>query len=231
MLSVLQAKKIPLNFHRIWNRACPIFLILILVTLTPLLISEKAYGVVELGANFEYLREVYGAERENKITNRTYSATMAFYFLMYTALEFSYAQSEKLTEEHTEYRLSGSLSGFSVIGDNSSVNTYMYGVGLRQALAGRNAIIRPLISMGYAKQFISSRRDTLFKEESSGMTILVEQDVDKRRYDSAFLAFQLNIRLVGGLSLSGSVRTYFKAFEYDRARDNLRYLAGLSWIF
>lgn len=105
------------------------------------------------------------------------------------------------------------------------------GVGIKQAFANRNAAFRPMISFGYAKQFVKSTGDTLYRHETTGTDFRYVQDTTKRRYDSVFAAFELKFRLFGRISFSASVRTYFKAFEWNRAQDNMKYLAGLSWMF
>lgn len=196
-----------------------------------LLVLNPAWALMEIGGSFGYDKNVYGAARENKLTTRTYSGNWSIYMLTNTALEFTYSESERITEEHTEYRLEDELANFSVIGNNTNIMTYVYGVGIKQAFAGRNAPFRPLISFGYAKQFVSSTGDTLYRFETTGQEFRYVQSTTKRRYDSVFGSFELKFVLFGRISFTTSVRTYFKAFEWNRAQDNMKYMAGLSWMF
>ncbi len=187
--------------------------------------------MTEVGGSLGYDKEVYGTSRENTIRTRTYAGSMAFYFLQYTALELNYSHSKRMIEEHTVYSIDSAATNVSVIGNNSTLDTVVYGIGLRQALSAKDAIIRPLISLGYAKQFIKSSGDTTYRLDLTGQEITVYLPTEKRRYDSVFGTFRLQIRLTATLSLSGSVSTFFKAFEFNRAQDNLKYLLGFSWIF
>ena len=41
---------------------------------------------------------------------------------------------------------------------------------------------------------------------------------------------ELELKLTRTISLRGSVKTIFKAFEFDRAQDNVRYTIGFSWF-
>jgi hypothetical protein len=46
-----------------------------------------------------------------------------------------------------------------------------------------------------------------------------------------FGAFTLQLRLTERFSLKGSVKSLFPAFEFNKAKDNLKYLVGFSWVF
>lgn len=187
--------------------------------------------MTEVGGSVAYDKEIYGASRENKIRTRTYAGSMAFYFFQYTALELNYSNSKRMVEEHTVYSINDAATNVSVIGNNSTLETDVYGIGIRQALSARDAIIRPMISLGYAKQFVRSYGDTTYRLDLTGQEIRVFQPEDKKRYDSVFGTFRIQFRLTAGLSLSAQVATYFKAFEFNRAQDNLKYLLGFTWIF
>ncbi|MFZ8932354.1 MAG: hypothetical protein ACO20H_06975 [Bacteriovoracaceae bacterium] len=201
---------------------------LLLITFFPL--SSFAL-MTELGGSVGYDREIYGTSRENTIRTRTYSGSAAFYFLEYTAIELNYSHSTKMIEEHTVYSINDAANNVSVVGNNSTLSTEAFGIGIRQALSAKDALIRPLISVGYAKQFVESSGDTTYRLDLTGDEIRVFIPKEKRRYDSIFGTFRLQIRLTAGLRLTASVSTYFKAMEFKRAQDNLKYLLGFSWMF
>lgn len=97
------------------------------ILLGTIVLMSPAWAMMEIGGNFGYDKNVYGAARENKLTTRTYSGNWSIYMLSNTALEFTYSESERITEEHTEYRLEDELANFSVIGNNSNILTWVYG--------------------------------------------------------------------------------------------------------
>lgn len=204
-----------------------VILIILIILIAPF---KKVNAYTEVGGSFGYDREIYGSQRENKLTTRSYGGTLAIYFLQATALEFNYTESVRQTKEHTTYSIED-VANVSVIGNNSNMETKIYGIGLRQAFADRGARFRPMISLGYAKQFVESSGDTYYRLESTKQVIRVYQTKTKTRIDSVFGAFQLGIAIYGGLSLNTSIRTYIKAFEFNRAQDNLKFMVGLSWMF
>lgn len=185
-------------------------------------------SLTELDFEFGYSRRVYGVGRENKETERTYSASLAQYFLSLTAIEVSYSDSEKIITENQRVELTDVSA--SVTGTQYRVVTRTYGIGLRQALAPRGSFIRPLVSMGYAKQFVKYQNDITY-ELDNGTVVNVYGGALKSRRDYAFGTFSLQIRVTRGFSLKGSVKTMIPAFETEKARDNLEYLAGFTWMF
>jgi hypothetical protein len=46
-----------------------------------------------------------------------------------------------------------------------------------------------------------------------------------------FGAFILQFKMTDRLSLKGSVKTLIPALAFNKAKDNLKYLVGFSWIF
>lgn len=182
----------------------------------------------ELSGNFAYDKTVYGSQRQNKLVSRTYSGSVAIYLFMSTALELNYSQSEDIQTDNTNTEI---VSGVRIKSTQNLVGTEVYGVGLRQRLAGKGAWLRPLISFGYAKQFKDSSTEYTILDETSGATTVINVDNGRSRVDSAFGTFTLQIRLTKTFSINGSVRTVFKAFEFDQAQDNMKYAAGFSWFF
>jgi hypothetical protein len=203
--------------------------LLLKILLFFLLLSSNSYALTEIGGNFAYEKQVYGATKQNSIVSRTYAANIALYFLEYTALELNFSNNEEITTETNEIAYAGST--ISVVGIQNRVEYQVYGVGLKQAFAGRKAFIIPSISLGYAKQFIRDNTDITFRDTATGLDTIVSGDLSKRRVDSAFATFALKISLTSTLFLQGSVKTVFPAKSFDKAKDNLKYLVGFSWYF
>lgn len=191
------------------------------------LISTPAYSIIELNGEFGYQKQVYGSTRQNDVVTRTYSGAIAFYFLSMTALEFNYSQEENITTEHNALAISG--TSYSLIGMQNRVESYNYGVGLRQALAGKNAWLRPTISLGYARQFVADQTTYTFRNDTNGVSFESADPKFKRRTDSVFATFGLQLALTKTMALRASVNTLFPAFEFDLAQDNMKYLVGFTW--
>ena len=193
------------------------------------LISFNSQAVFEVSGNFGYDKNVYGDQRQNKQTDRTYSASFAVYLLAYTAVEFSYSESEQITSENNESQIAG--SGFSIVSLENTVKNTIYSVSIKQAFARRKARFRPALSLGYAKFEILDKTSYVFRDDSDGSTFTSTESPTRSREDSFYVNFSLQIRLTRALSLQGSVQSVMPGFEFDQARDNLRYLAGFSWFF
>lgn len=191
------------------------------------LFSNTVWALSELDFEYGLSRQVYGTDRENKLVSKSYSGSWAFYLFQYTALEFNYNYSEDTNTVSSDIQID---SDYSISGSKNVVETNVYGIGLRQSLASRNASIRPLISLGYAKQFVRDRTEYTIKNTTTGTSSIYTEDADKRRTDTVFAGFSLQLKLTKFLSLKGSVKTIFKAFETDKARDNVKYLVGFSWM-
>lgn len=196
--------------------------------LLALLFTGQAHALMELSGSFSYDKTVYGDQRQNKITNRTWAGGIAIFLFNSTALELNYSNSEEETIENEVIPLSG--FNVSVVGTQQTVQNEVFGVGLRQVLGHRKARIVPSISLGYAKQFITSWSDATYRDDSTLAELTTTSDPTKSRTDSVFGTFTIKLNLTQRLSLTGSVNTLFKAFETDQARDNLKYRVGFSWI-
>ncbi len=198
------------------------------ILLFGLLLAGEANALMELSGSFSYDKTVYGAERQNKITNRTWAGGLAIFLFESTAIELNYSTSQEETIENEVIPLSG--YNVSVVGTQQTVENEVFGVGLRQVLGHRKARIVPSISLGYAKQFITSWSDATYRDDVSLQEITTSSDPTKSRIDSVFGTFTLKLNLTQRLSVTGSVNTLFKAFETDKAKDNLKYRVGFSWI-
>lgn len=189
---------------------------------------HPAYSIIELSGNFGYDKQVYGSERQNALVRRSYNSSIAVILFSRTALELNYSHGIETTTEKTDLVVTGTT--VRLAGLQNKVTSNVYGIGLRQAFAGRDALFRPFLSMGYAKQFIEDLTEYNFVQ-ADGSTLNLNSGVFKRRQDSVFATFSLQFRLTQHLALNGSVKTIFPAFEFNRAADDMRYSLGFSWIF
>lgn len=208
-----------MRIHRIFRLITPML---------SLLFAAQVQAAFELGLDFSYKKTVYGSDRQNEITSRTYSGSFNWFILRYTALEFNYSYTDDISTENNEI---GVTNDVSIIGTQNRVNRKVFGFGLRQYFARRKAFVRPSLSLGYARQIIEDQTDITFRDDTNGATATSQGELTRRIENSVFGSFGLQFTLTRFLSLEGSVHTVFKAFEYNRAKDNLRYSVGLSWMF
>jgi hypothetical protein len=197
---------------------------LLLSTLT---LAGQAHAITELSASVGYDKKVYGSERQNNQVRKHLNSSVALYLFSNTAIELNFMTARETTTEKTSLRIQG--TDIDLTGLENKVDTNVYGIGIRQALAGRNAIVRPFLSLGYAKQFVSDITEYTFQGPLGVATL--NGGRNKRRIDSVFGTFTLQLRLTQTLAINASVRTLFPAFEFSEARDDLRYSAGFTWIF
>lgn len=193
------------------------------------IIPANSWAITELSGSFGYQKNVFGENRESDIVTRSYSASVAFYFWTRTALEFNFFHNREDTTNRSSIPVSG--TDVEVREIQNQVTTNVYGIGLRQSLAPRDAIIRPLISLGYAKQYISDVTEYTFFDTDTNEEFKFNDGETKLNDDSVFATFSLELQITRGLSLRGSVRSVFPAFEFKRADENLKYMAGFTWMF
>ncbi len=202
-----------------------LYLLTFLIFLAP-----QVYAYSELNADFNYDRQVYGQYRQNTIVARTYAGTLATYFTQNFALEFNYSHTLNTTTEHENIAVSGTTA--VVDSTQNRVTNVTYGAGIRWLMTSRQSRIRPHISMGYATQEVSDATDYTFRDTVSGTTFpTLTTPVSKQRIKSVFGSLALEVGITQYFAIKGSVQTVFEAFKTDKARDNLKYMAGLSWIF
>jgi len=191
--------------------------------------SPGLLAITEIGGDFGYDKQLYGTKNESSFVTRTYSGTVAIYFYNWTGIEFNYSNVENINTDNgvseiTEYNV-------EQISKQSRIRTEVWGVGIRQALADQGSFVKPMVSLGYAKQTDTYSSEATYEGISTGDRIVYRIPSERRKCDSVFAAFILQIKLIRGLSLKGSVKSIFPAFEFDKASDNLKYLAGFSWAF
>lgn len=201
----------------------------ILLTCCTLLFPLRGQAITELSGSFGYQKNVFGENKESDIVTRSYSASVAFYFWTRTAVEFNFFHNREDTTNRSAIPVSG--TDVEVREINNQVTTDVYGIGLRQSLSPRDAIIKPLISLGYAKQFVSDVTEYTFYDTDTNEQFKFNDGETKSKEDSVFATFSLELQITHGLSLRGSVRSVFPAFEFERADENLKYMAGFTWMF
>lgn len=201
----------------------------VLLALCILFIANHAQAITELDLGFSYDKSVFGETRDDKSTSRTYRGSIAFYFFNMTAIEFNYSEKEDETIINND--TSGITSGLVISDESQTITTQTYGVGIRQALASRKAFLVPTISVGWARQKAQSRSTATIVNKTDSSRTVYDSGVSESEYDSVFGSFALKIRITKTMSLKGAVNTAFKAFEWDEARDQVSYSAGLTWIF
>lgn len=185
-------------------------------------------GVYELDFDFGYDRQIYGVNRENSVVSRNYNVGFSSYLFDLTALDLNYSNNQDTTTQNDRYTVT---TGYDVVSQQSRVRTSVYGIGLKQMLAGRGSRITPVISAGYAREFVTSGGDITVENTTNNTRTVYYQKESKQRYNSMFGAFSLQLKLTERFSLKGSVKTLIPAFDFNKARDNLKYLVGFAWVF
>lgn len=193
------------------------------------LICNNASAIVnEIAFDFGYDRQIYGLERQNSNVTRTYSGALATYIFDYTAIDLNASTSQEITTENERYLIT---SGLDLVGQQNRVNSKVFGIGIKQMFAPRTSRIVPGISIGYAKQFLEYQSDLTILNTTTDVRTTVSGGTTKQRVDSVFGTFSLQLRLTERLSLKASIKTLFPSFEIDKARDNVKFAAGFSWVF
>ena len=136
------------------------------------------------------------------------------------------SQTEEIITQNDSIDLGFGLTIDSI---QDKVYTKVYGVGIRQALAPAKFFIIPVISVGVAKQIKTGKIVYTFGD--NGEKRMVEKSREELISGSVFGTFLLKLNFTETLSLNGSVRTVFKAVDFNAAKDSLKYEAGISWMF
>ena len=199
---------------------------IVISTLFIFLFSTKLLALVELGGSFGYDKTIFGVDRTNSEIKRTYSGMIAFYLWDRVALEFNYSESEDLIKQKFSPDLD---EDYSMISLNNTIDTQVFGAGLRFSLTNKKSRIVPMFSLGYAKQLVKNSTDYTFYITDSDSTAEVSYRADTQKYNSVFGSFILQLRLTQRFMLKASIKTFFPAFEFDKARDSVNYLVGFTW--
>ncbi|MFG1499713.1 hypothetical protein ABMA70_05835 [Halobacteriovorax sp. XZX-3] len=193
------------------------------------LLTINSQALTELDLDFNYKKNIFGLDRESYETTRMYAGSVTFYFLSKTGIELNISQSEN--EIIGKYDNSGLSTGLVIENEYTNIKTQSFGIGIRQALSSRKSFLQPLISLGWSRQQYTLYSTTLVKDLDTSTEYLIKSGKEKSSYDAMFGAFALKVMLTRTFSIKGSVRTVFRAFEFEQARDQLSYNAGISWLF
>lgn len=184
--------------------------------------------IYEIGLDFSYDKQIYGNNRLNSQTSRTYSGGVSTYLFETTALDLNFSSSKDITTQNEVYDAGG---GFDLVSQQNRVETKVYGIGIKQMLLPRKFRLMPLVSVGYARQFIAYETDLTLENRATDTKTSGSSGESKSRVDSMFGAFILQYRMTDRLSIKGSVKTIFPSADWNKARDNVKYAFGISWIF
>jgi hypothetical protein len=185
-------------------------------------------AVFEFDFDFGYDKQIYGANRQNSVVSRNYSIGFSSYLFDLTALDLNVSNTLDITTQNDRYTVATAVD---VVSQQNKVHTKVYGIGLKQMLAGRGSRIIPVISAGYAREFVTSDGDITAENTTTKAQTVYYLTQTKQRYNSVFGSFSLQLKLTERFSLKGTVRTLFPAFEFNKAKDNVKYLFGFSWVF
>jgi hypothetical protein len=182
----------------------------------------------ELDLDFEYDKQKYGSSLENSVVSRSYSGGVSIYLFEQTAIDLNYSNTSETTTYNDRYTIA---TGYDVTSSHNYVDTVVYGIGIKQMLLPKQSLILPMVELGYAKEFITYLNDVVLENTTNSTSTTTQYGNSKYRIDSVSASFILQFKLTQSFSLKGTVKTLFPAFEFNKAKDNLKYLAGISWIF
>lgn len=194
-----------------------------------LVVPLKSFSFVETDINFIYDKQIFGQERENFQISRTYNINFAWYLSGLTALELGYGVGTVFTTENSSYEIDG--TGFEIYGHENTVKNLYYSIGLRQSFAGRSAFIRPMISLGYTKQKITDQTSYKIRAIGADSGVTLKEAADLMESDSVFGTLALTFRISRLFSIKTSVQTVFPAFDFNKAKDDVKFMGGIMWVF
>ncbi len=196
-----------------------------------MLLPIKSFAFMEITGEAGYDRFKYGASNENNVTTKSYSGTLAKYIFGYTGIEFSYSHSDERTLETTDQDLTEDSYNLTITERTGTIIRQVQGVGIKQAFAGRQARIRPMLSLGYARQTIKSSGNlTIIDHNDSDSQTVLALKKSHLKSNSMYGSFSLQFSLTKTISLNLSVKSVFPAFKFSDAENDLRYLAGFTWF-
>lgn len=185
-----------------------------------------SWGIVEFGMNAGYDQQFFGEDRESQMTSLTYSGSLAFYFWKNVAFELNYSQTE---DETSQVYDKDETQDVSITNLNNRIFTKVYGAGFRISMGSKRSRIVPMLSVGYAKQYVENNTTYELYDSVNTTTVNLTYYNPKQTIESVFGTFSLKFRLTKRFTLNASVKTVFKAFEFNQAKDYLKYLVGFSW--
>jgi hypothetical protein len=148
-----------------------------------LILPLKAFAVFEFDFDFGYDKQIYGAQRQNSVVSRNYSVGVSSYLFDLTALDLNVSSTRDTTSQNDRYTVATAVD---VISQQNRVQTNVFGLGLKQMLAGRGARITPVISAGYAREFVTSSGDITVENTTSLVQSKFNLKESKQRYTSHY---------------------------------------------
>lgn len=190
------------------------------------LIARNGFSLTEYEFSYNYQKQVYGIDRENLQVGRNGSLDISYYLTAYTAIEIGYGRGKM--ETYIDSGIDGSVDGVAVVKQFTLLEEENYRVSLKQALAPPRSWVRPFLSLGYANQKLTNQTKYDLKSGDTVFSILGEPEESEN--DSVFGSLSLAFGATRAFSVTASVQTIFPAFEWNKAKDSLKYFAGVSFL-
>ena len=200
-----------------------VFLFLIL---SQFLVCSNVFALVEYEFSYNYQKQVYGISRENLQVGRNASIDISYYLTGYTAIEIGYGKGTM--ETYIDSSVDGTVDGVAVVKQFTLLEEENYRISLKQALSGQGSWVRPFLAIGYANQRLINQTNYDLKAEDTVFTI--NGSPEESENDSVFGRFSLAFGSSRAFSINLSVQTIFPAFDWNRAKDSLKYFAGVSFL-
>jgi hypothetical protein len=199
------------------------------VLLTLILIQSSAFAAVEISGSYYYTKQEYPnidttADDDISVT-RTYSGTIAWYLFSHTAIEVFYSTNEDINVDN-DVGLDDTATGKTINTIKSTLTTDSLGIGIRQAFAGRKSAIIPTLSIGYSSQKQMTNYKYSYDDGGSG-----EIESGETESDVSYVTLSVRIRLTQALGLKGSITGTYDDLDFSESPQQLKYTAGLSWMF
>jgi hypothetical protein len=199
---------------------CTLFLI-------TLCLSSQAFAFMELAGTYYYSKQTYGTDNSSFSASRNYTGTLAWYMFEYTAIEGYYAVTEDTNFDDSDIVVDSTLS---ILSSKSKVLTTAYGFGIRQSLANRKARIVPAISVGIAKQ--KEDGEIVYKINDNGAITTTDPVSDSvTESELSYVTISLKIKVTQTFGIKGSMTGTYPDFKISGEPDNIKYTAGISWVF
>tara|TARA_B100000925_G_scaffold291479_1_gene279694 strand:- start:19413 stop:20018 length:606 start_codon:yes stop_codon:yes gene_type:complete len=190
------------------------------------LIARNGLSLTEYEFSYNYQKQVYGIDRENLQVGRNGSLDISYYLTGYTAIEVGYGRGKM--ETYIDSSIDGTVDGVAVVKQFTLLEEENYRVSLKQALAPPRSWVRPFLSLGYANQKLTNQTKYDLKSGDTVFSILGEPEESEN--DSVFGSLSLAFGATRAFSVTASVQTIFPAFEWSKAKDSLKYFAGVSFL-
>lgn len=185
---------------------------------------SMAQSASDLDLEYSYDQQIFGVDRQNSIITRSYSIGLSTYLFDLTALDINFSRSVDINTSNDVYK----LTGYNLTCQSSRVQTDDYGIGIKQMLANRGSFIIPMIAVGYSKEIINSDSSVTVLNTSNSVSTVYNTVNATQNYNSMYGIFSLQLKLFQGFALKGSIKTTIQDFKFNKAKDNLKYMAGVT---